>query len=138
MAWDTRWQNNDFDFKVVKYTPVSPPEGLINFSTQTITDLGRPYGFFDLNDDFLDDLVTTSTTQIDAHYQNANGTLTHQTINTPTAAYEATWSMAAGDLDGNLLFFDLYLILVILLFGYILCANNVFTVNFISIPYIVP
>ena len=101
LVWDTRWQNNDFDFKVVKYTPVPPPEGLVDFTTQYIDDLGRPYGFFDLNGDFLDDLVTTTASQIDAHYQNANGTLTHQTINTPTAAYEASWSMAAGDLDGN-------------------------------------
>ncbi|HFS68193.1 MAG TPA: T9SS type A sorting domain-containing protein [Flavobacteriia bacterium] len=101
LVWDNRWQNNDFDFLVQEYIPIPPPEGVVDFTTQSITDLGRPYGFFDLNGDFLDDLVTTSTTQIDVHYQNSNGSLMHQSITTPTAAYEATWSMAAGDLDGN-------------------------------------
>jgi hypothetical protein len=101
LAWDNRWQNASFDFLVEEYTTPPPPEGLVTFTTQSISDLGRPYGFFDLNGDFLDDLVTTSTTQIDVHYQTTNTNLNHQTITTPNAAYEATWSMAAGDIDGN-------------------------------------
>lgn len=101
IVWDNRWSSNGFDFLVQEHITPPPPEGAVNFTTQSISDLGRPYGFFDLNGDFLDDLVTTSTTQINVHYQTANGTLDHHTINTPTAAYEATWSMAAGDLDGN-------------------------------------
>ncbi len=101
IVWDNRWQNDPFDFKIMEDTTPPPPDGIVNFSTQTVSNLARPFGFFDLNGDFLDDLVTTSTTQVDVHYQQTDASLTHTTINTPTAAFEATWSMAAGDLDRN-------------------------------------
>ncbi len=101
IVFDNRWSSGGFDFQITEEDIIDPPNDAVTFTTQTVANIGRPYAFFDLNGDHLDDLVTTTTSQIDVQYQNANGGLTHTTINTPTATYEATWSLAAGDLDGN-------------------------------------
>ncbi len=102
IVFDNRWLSDGFDFQITENSVIEVPDGgIVSFAPQSISNLGRPYGFFDLNGDHLDDLVTTTSSEIDAHYQNINGGLTHTTINTPTVTYEATWSMAAGDLDGN-------------------------------------
>ncbi len=101
IVFDNRWLSDGFDFQITEGSVIETPDDVVNFTSQSISNLGRPYGFFDLNGDHLDDLVTTTASQIDAHYQDVSGGLTNTTINTPIVTYEATWSMAAGDLDGN-------------------------------------
>lgn len=97
IAFDNRWDSDEFDFLLQESDPL---EILISFTTQSISNLGRPYALVDMNGDHLDDVLTVDSNTIDVHYQTTTG-FDHQTKTTPTATYSATWSMAAGDLDGN-------------------------------------
>jgi len=55
----------------------------------------------DMNADFLDDVVSVSTTNIQIFYQQEDGTFVENTIVTPVANNSPSWSLAAGDYDGN-------------------------------------
>ncbi|MCF6349537.1 MAG: FG-GAP-like repeat-containing protein [Flavobacteriaceae bacterium] len=73
----------------------------ITFTTQSVSSLGAPYVIVDMNGDFLDDLVTVNTNSIRINYQKEDQTFDTVTITTPIADNDPTWSIAAGDLDGN-------------------------------------
>lgn len=55
----------------------------------------------DLNGDFLDDVVSVGSTNINVHYQLASGGFNEVDITTTSANYLPSWSLAAGDFDGN-------------------------------------
>ena len=54
-----------------------------------------------MNNDHLDDLVTVSTNQVNINYQKNDGSFDNVVVATPIADHNASWSIAAGDLDGN-------------------------------------
>ncbi|WP_299126650.1 FG-GAP-like repeat-containing protein [uncultured Winogradskyella sp.] len=55
----------------------------------------------DLNGDFLDDVVSVGSTNINVHYQLASGGFNEVDITTTPADDLPTWSLAAGDFDKN-------------------------------------
>jgi hypothetical protein len=55
----------------------------------------------DLNGDFLDDVVSVGRTDINVNYQLASGGFNQVNITTSFANHLPTWSLAAGDFDGN-------------------------------------
>lgn len=55
----------------------------------------------DMNGDFLDDIVSVSSNNIQIFYQNTDGTFTEQNFPVSPITYMPSWSIAAGDLTGN-------------------------------------
>ena len=55
----------------------------------------------DLNGDFLDDVVSVSGSNINVHYQLSTGGFNMVNIPTSSADFLPSWSLAAGDFDGN-------------------------------------
>ena len=98
IAFDDRFDMSGFDFQLVQDPPVN---GLVGFTTQTIAVTGTAMCVVDMNNDQLDDIVATGTSNINVNYQQAGGTFTMVDLPTPTADFPATWSIAAGDLDAN-------------------------------------
>jgi len=74
----------------------------LSFTTTTIGTTGQ-YGIcaVDMNGDYLDDIVSISSTNIQIFFQNEDGTFTQQNFPTPATANLPSWSLAAGDLTGN-------------------------------------
>ena len=74
----------------------------INFNPQPIAVSG-PYDMavVDMDGDFLDDIVTVSSSNINIQKQNNDGSFTNINIATPNADYLPSWSIAAADFDAN-------------------------------------
>tara|TARA_R110000850_G_scaffold271031_2_gene404763 strand:- start:156850 stop:158466 length:1617 start_codon:yes stop_codon:yes gene_type:complete len=74
----------------------------ISFTTESIATTGQ-YNTcaVDMNGDYLDDIVSVSSTNINIHFQNPDGTFTVQNFPTTPAENLPSWSMAAGDITGN-------------------------------------
>ncbi|MEX0997152.1 MAG: FG-GAP-like repeat-containing protein [Flavobacteriaceae bacterium] len=74
----------------------------ISFTTESITNSGQ-YSIcaVDMNNDYLDDIVSLSSTNIQIFYQNPDNTFTEQNFTTTPAENMPSWSLAAGDLTGN-------------------------------------
>src|SRR5690606_10205228 len=74
----------------------------LGFTTQSIGTSGQ-YSIcaVDMNGDYLDDIVSVSSTNIQIFFQNANGTFTQQNFPTTPADHLPSWSIAAGDITGN-------------------------------------
>lgn len=74
----------------------------VTFTANTINTTGSyDIALVDLNGDFLDDVVSVSTNNINVHYQLTTGGFNAVNITTPNANYLPTWSLAAGDFDRN-------------------------------------
>jgi len=74
----------------------------ISFTTVSFP-IGGQYGIcaVDMNGDYLDDVVSVSSTNIQIFFQNEDGTFTEQNFPTTPATYLPSWSIAAGDITGN-------------------------------------
>lgn len=109
IVFDNRWNNSsNFIFEVIEQEPAAPEIPVeqiavpVAFSTQTRSISGSyKYGLVDMNGDFLDDIVSGNTSQIQIHYQNPDGSFTVANIAHEAVENPPTWSMAAGDFDGN-------------------------------------
>ena len=77
--------------------------GQVTFTSQSISTQGdRKICVVDMNADYLDDIVTVSTSNIFVYYQNADSPdFTEGVFTTTPADFSPSWSMAAGDLTGN-------------------------------------
>lgn len=98
IAFDNRWTANGFTFKVMYSLPPAPVYGFI---PQFVPTSGQALCIVDMNGDGLDDAVSVTTTQININYQNPGGGFTNQVHTTTQADYSPSWSLCAGDLDGN-------------------------------------
>lgn len=105
IAFDNRWNSSTFNFTLeenVVITPPPPAEGTVAFVAQTYPGVsGYTYGAVDMNGDLLDDIVSVTGTNINILEQGATGGMTVHNYPTTNVQFPATWSMAAGDLDGN-------------------------------------
>ncbi len=98
IAFDNRWTNAGFTFHV----GFAGPGPVVNgFSTVYLPTNGMAYCVVDMNNDGLDDAVSVTANTITINYQNSNNGFTTVTHNTATASNTPSWSMCAGDLDGN-------------------------------------
>ena len=98
IAWDNGYSSLGFDFTVSE-TPWDP--SAITFTNQVIATSGNAYGFVDMTNDGYDDVVSVSQTSIRIHHQQPDASFLMVDYPTTPADYTASWSMAAGDLDGN-------------------------------------
>jgi hypothetical protein len=64
---------------------------------ETINESGTFRGVVDMNGDFLDDVVSINSTNINIFYQNEDGSFTEANIPTTFADFFPFWSMAAAD-----------------------------------------
>ena len=99
IAWDNRWSASGFDFELSEGTP--PPPSTVSFTTTSVSASGTDLAIVDMNNDFLDDLVSVSQTNININYQLAGGGFNSVNITTSSADNTPSWSLAAGDFDGN-------------------------------------
>lgn len=73
----------------------------VSFTSQSISTGGEDRAVVDMNGDFLDDIVSVSTTNVQIYEQLAGGGFNEVNISTTPANFGPSWSMAAGDFDGN-------------------------------------
>lgn len=101
LAWDNRWSAQGFTFTMVEDDIVVPPPAVMVFNPTTLIGIqGGTYGAVDMNGDHLDDVVSVSGTNINVMRQIAGGFTAFNYPTTP-ADHEASWSMSAGDLNGD-------------------------------------
>lgn len=102
IAWDNYWNVTSFDFELAE-TNIAPT---VSFTTATFNDaFGTDRGVVDMDGDFLDDLVSVSSSILTINYQQNNGLFLKVSypIDSPFcgSTYTASWSLAAGDYDRN-------------------------------------
>lgn len=74
----------------------------VTFTSNPINTTGSyDIALVDLNGDFLDDVVSVSSDNINVHYQLAAGGFSMSNIATTTADFAPSWSLAVGDFDRN-------------------------------------
>ncbi|WP_431132924.1 FG-GAP-like repeat-containing protein [Psychroserpens mesophilus] len=84
-----------FCLEATNNTPVPTP---ITFTSSPSGASGSyRYACVDMNGDFLDDLVSISSTNVNIREQNAGGGFTTKNITTTNANYLPSWSLAAAD-----------------------------------------
>jgi hypothetical protein len=98
IAFDDYWETNGFAFSL--------QEGLVlpsslSFVQQPLPITGNILCVVDMNGDFLDDVVKASNGTITILYQQDAGGWTSQIIPTDQPDNMPSWSIAAGDIDGN-------------------------------------
>ncbi|MBT8265701.1 MAG: VCBS repeat-containing protein [Bacteroidia bacterium] len=99
IAFDNNWNSGGFDFELIEGEPPPPPP--ISFDVVPISTSGSNLAVVDLNGDFLDDIVSISSTNVNVQFQVAEGGFTMRNISTPQANYTPSWSFAAGDLNAD-------------------------------------
>ena len=101
IAFDNKWNSSGFDFQIIEGAVIAEPETIITFtSTSSDTD-GTQRALVDMNGDYLDDIVSISTTNVNIRYQQTSGDFTTANIETTSAENSPSWSLSAGDIDGN-------------------------------------
>lgn len=101
VAFDNKWNSSGFDFQIIEGAVIAEPETIITFtSTGSETD-GTQRALVDMNGDYLDDIVSISTTNVNIRYQQTSGDFTTANIETTSAENSPSWSLSAGDIDGN-------------------------------------
>ncbi|MFN0031325.1 MAG: FG-GAP-like repeat-containing protein [Flavobacteriales bacterium] len=74
---------------------------VITFSTSTLVASGYTECIVDMNADFLDDIVFVNGNNINILFQQEDGTYDSETFATGTVQNAPSWSIAAGDLNGD-------------------------------------
>ena len=100
-VFDNKWTSDGFDFEITE--SALPPLEVddVTFSGMSVSTLGNPNAFVDMNGDDLDDLVTVNSTTIRINYQKPDATFDVVDVTTTSADNNPSWSIAMGDLDGN-------------------------------------
>lgn len=82
-------------------SPAPATSGTISFTYGTLATTGENRAVVDMNGDFLDDVVSIETTNVNIFYQLEAGGFEEVNITTTPANYMPSWSLAAGDYDRN-------------------------------------
>ena len=99
IAFDNKWTNSGFTFKLIEGTFVEPTPQRISYTEQNMATLNSDYNLcvVDMNGDRKDDIVGVSQTSLKIHYQGANGTFTNAIFPISGFSNMPAWSLAAGD-----------------------------------------
>lgn len=73
----------------------------ITFTTEFIATTGTNRAVVDMNGDFLDDIVSITSTNVNIQQQLSVGGFNEVNIGTSVADNSPSWSLAAADFDGN-------------------------------------
>ncbi|MBK9176450.1 MAG: VCBS repeat-containing protein [Flavobacteriales bacterium] len=98
IAFDNRYSSAGFDF-VVTEQPWNP--AAISFTNQSVNTSGSAYAAVDMNNDGRDDVVSVTASNIRIHHQQPDASFLMTDYTTTNADNTPSWSMAAGDIDGN-------------------------------------
>ncbi|MBX2972553.1 MAG: VCBS repeat-containing protein [Flavobacteriales bacterium] len=104
LVWDSRWNSSGFTFSVEEGPLHMEP--LSFTSTAPEPPLATGIGTFvlavvDMNNDLLDDIVTVQGTNVLIHMQQPEGGFELRTFPTGPVANAPSWSLCAGDLNGD-------------------------------------
>ena len=69
----------------------------VSFSFSSVSTSGSNRAVVDMNGDFLDDIVSISSTNVNILEQQPDGTFVTRNISTTSANYTPSWSLAAAD-----------------------------------------
>ena len=97
IIFDNNWESTGRDFEITEDTSVPAP---VTFTTQSVSTSGTNRGVVDMNNDYLDDIVSVSSTQINLQLQTSTG-FNLQNITTSSANFTPSWSMAAADFNAD-------------------------------------
>ncbi|MGB6035888.1 MAG: FG-GAP-like repeat-containing protein [Cryomorphaceae bacterium] len=103
IAFDDHWSPNGFDFEIIEgeyITPPPPVPSLFSFTAESFSLSGSLMGAVDMNGDHLDDLVAIQSESVNLGVQTSLG-LAPTSLPTVPSDNSPSWSMAAGDVDGN-------------------------------------
>ncbi len=102
IAWDDAFSEEGFIFEIIEgeyIEPVLPP---VTFTPVTVGGTGSHRAIVDMNGDYLDDIVRVSGEEgITIAYQTEDGELNTVSIGNSPAMNYPSWSLTAGDIDGN-------------------------------------
>jgi hypothetical protein len=103
ICFDNKWTSDGFSFKLTEAPIVVQPTPPVTFTANNFPSISGSYGLAttDMNGDFLDDIVTVSSSSVQILYQQISGAYVTANIPTSTAMFEPSWSMAIGDIDKN-------------------------------------
>jgi len=102
IAFDDKWSANGFIFELTEDIPITPPPTApVTFTIQGVNTSGTNRAVVDMNGDFLDDIVSISSTNVNILYQQAGGGFNTTNITTTSADFSPSWSLAAADFDAN-------------------------------------
>ncbi len=102
IVFDNRWSSSGFMFQLIEDTIIVPNDSIVSWSpvsTSSIT--GSSLGVVDMNGDFLDDIVSVTSTNIQIHQQNPTGSFTPVNYTTSAAQFTPSWSLAVGDYNAD-------------------------------------
>lgn len=98
IVWDDKWDDRGFDFELT----ASNTQLLFNSENLTFFDGEQESCIVDMNNDFLDDIVRVSESQIHISFQNPDGSFTEQTFDPTIIQQNAPdWSIAAADINND-------------------------------------
>jgi hypothetical protein len=95
-AWDNRWNGSGFDFQLTENPFIAPA---ISFTNQTISTTSTICNVVDMNNDFLDDIVTVETNQMTIQKQLPTGGFNPVVYQLPGLTTTPGWSITAGDFN---------------------------------------
>jgi hypothetical protein len=100
VVFDDRWDDSAFTFEVTASAFVPPP---VSFTSVPVLNPNSVDGVVDMNGDNRDDMISVSwnTGEIFISYQNEDGSFTGVNLENNPAQYFPSWSLTAGDIDGN-------------------------------------
>lgn len=101
IVFDNRWSDAGFDFELTEEEIVNTAPASFGFSTMATPFMSRTLGMVDMNGDYLDDILDVSANAVFMLLQNEDIGYVYTAVPTPTATFPYSWSIAAGDIDGN-------------------------------------
>ncbi len=101
IAFDNYWSSNGFTFRISESVPPPPPPPATITFTPTPLTSGNVLALVDMNNDQLDDVVQVAGSSVLVQNQQVDGSFVGQTIPSPSPTHSPSWSLCAGDLDGN-------------------------------------
>ena len=103
IAFDDRWNDLGFVFQLTEGAVIEEPTNPVSFSESSLSSFsGSQSCVVDMNNDFLDDIVRVSSSQVNINFQNVGGGFTEQTFSpSPQQQNTPSWSIAAGDINGD-------------------------------------
>lgn len=100
IVFDNNWSSDAYSFEIIENEYVEP---LIEFNTETInpSPSGNTLGVVDMNADYLDDIISIQSSNLNVLYQQDDASFVENNIPTDYATNDPSWSMAIADYDAN-------------------------------------
>ena len=98
IAFDNKWNSSGFECQITEAPPIVYP---VNFVMNTIPTGSTISCVVDMDNDYLDDIVTVNNNNMNIYSQKTAGGFNTKLIAFPALTADPSWSIAAGDYDRN-------------------------------------